>query len=78
MPKLDLDAIEQTNSTGYPPPFDAPMASGAGIAGWAPRRGLTEISASAMSCLKPGGVFASATGMRARTSSSSCWPARRC
>ena len=26
MPKLDLDAIEQTNRTGYPPPYDAPMA----------------------------------------------------
>ena len=22
MPKLDLDSIEQTNRTGYPPPFD--------------------------------------------------------
>ena len=22
MPKIDLDAIEQTNRTGYPPPFD--------------------------------------------------------
>jgi uncharacterized cupin superfamily protein len=26
MPKLDLDAIEATNRTGYPPPYDAPMA----------------------------------------------------
>jgi len=26
MPKLDLDAIERTNRTGYPPPYDAPMA----------------------------------------------------
>ena len=26
MPKLDLDSIEQTNSTGYPPPFDEPVA----------------------------------------------------
>jgi uncharacterized cupin superfamily protein len=26
MPKLDLDAIEQINRTGYPPPWDAPMA----------------------------------------------------
>ena len=25
MPKLDLDSIEQTNRTGYPPPFNAPM-----------------------------------------------------
>ena len=26
MPKLDLDSIEQINRTGYPPPFNAPMA----------------------------------------------------
>ena len=26
MPKLDLAAIEQINRTGYPPPYDAPMA----------------------------------------------------
>jgi len=26
MPKLDLDSIETTNRTGYPPPYDAPMA----------------------------------------------------
>lgn len=26
MPKLDLEAIEQINRTGYPPPYDAPMA----------------------------------------------------
>jgi len=26
MPKLVLDAIPQTNATGYPPPFDAPVA----------------------------------------------------
>jgi len=26
MPKIDLDSIEQTNRTGYPPPFDAPVA----------------------------------------------------
>lgn len=26
MPKLDLDSIEQTNATGYPPPFDQPVA----------------------------------------------------
>lgn len=25
MPKLDLDAIELTNRTGYPPPYNAPM-----------------------------------------------------
>jgi len=26
VPKLDLDSIEQINSTGYPPPFDKPVA----------------------------------------------------
>lgn len=26
MPKVELDAIEQTNSTGYPPPFDRDVA----------------------------------------------------
>ena len=25
MPKVDLDAIEPTNSTGYPPPFNEPV-----------------------------------------------------
>ena len=26
MPKVDLDSIEQSNSTGYPPPFNEQMA----------------------------------------------------
>jgi uncharacterized cupin superfamily protein len=26
MPKVDLEAIEPTNRTGYPPPFDEPVA----------------------------------------------------
>jgi len=26
MPKVDLEALEQTNTTGYPPPFDEPVA----------------------------------------------------
>jgi uncharacterized cupin superfamily protein len=26
MPKIDLDSIEQVNSTGYPPPFNEPVA----------------------------------------------------
>jgi uncharacterized cupin superfamily protein len=26
MPKIDLQSIEQTNKTGYPPPFDKPVA----------------------------------------------------
>lgn len=32
MPKLDLEAIPQTNRTGYPAPFDE-LSQGAGIAG---------------------------------------------
>ncbi len=45
MPKLNLDAIPQTNATGYPPPFDAPVAER-----WyrrlAPATGLTDFTAS--------------------------------
>ncbi len=26
MPKIDLEKIEQTNTTGYPPPFNQPVA----------------------------------------------------
>ncbi len=26
MPKIDLEKIEQTNATGYPPPFNQPVA----------------------------------------------------
>jgi uncharacterized cupin superfamily protein len=26
MPKMDLESMEQTNKTGYPPPFDQPVA----------------------------------------------------
>ena len=26
VPRIDLDAVEQTNRTGYPPPFDAAVA----------------------------------------------------
>ena len=33
MPKIDLDAIEQANRTGYPPPFNEEVA-GAGTAAW--------------------------------------------
>lgn len=52
MPKLDLDAIPQTNATGYPPPYDADVAQR-----WfrrlAPAAGLTRIGASHV-VLKPG------------------------
>ncbi|PMX77366.1 transcriptional regulator, partial [Pseudomonas sp. MPR-R2A2] len=52
MPKLDLDTIPQTNATGYPPPFDAPVAQR-----WyrrlAPVSGLKSFGASHVT-LKPG------------------------
>ncbi len=52
MPKLDLDAIPQTNATGYPAPFDREVASR-----WyrrlAPASGLTDFAASHV-VLKPG------------------------
>lgn len=52
MPKLDLDTIPQTNATGYPPPFDAPVAER-----WyrrlAPPSGLSHFAASHV-VLKPG------------------------
>ena len=52
MPKVNLDAIEQTNRTGYPPPYNA------GVAGRRYRRigkagGLTEIGVSHV-VLEPG------------------------
>jgi uncharacterized cupin superfamily protein len=52
MPKIDLDAIEQINTTGYPPPFDQPVAER-----WqrkiAEAAGLTELGARHV-VLKPG------------------------
>jgi uncharacterized cupin superfamily protein len=54
MPKLDLDAIEQINRTGYPQPFAAPMARR-----WyrrlAPAAGLADSGASHV-VLEPGGI----------------------
>ncbi|MGE3693149.1 MAG: cupin domain-containing protein [Novosphingobium sp.] len=52
MPKLDLDAIAQTNSTGYPAPFDAEV-QGRWYRRLAPASGLTEFGASHV-VLKPG------------------------
>ena len=52
MPKLDLDAIPQTNATGYPPPYDAEVA-GRWYRRMAPVAGLTKIGASHV-VLKPG------------------------
>ncbi|HYJ28720.1 MAG TPA: cupin domain-containing protein [Allosphingosinicella sp.] len=54
MPKLDLDAIEATNRTGYPPPFAQPMAKR-----WyrriAPAAGLEDFGVSHVT-LEPGGI----------------------
>ena len=52
MPKLDLDSIEQTNRTGYPPPFDKDVA-GRSYRRLAPPGGLTQIGVSHVT-LKPG------------------------
>jgi uncharacterized cupin superfamily protein len=52
MPKLDLDAIPQTNATGYPAPFDADVA-GRWYRRLAPAAGLTKLGASYV-VLKPG------------------------
>lgn len=52
MPKLELDAIEQRNTTGYPAPFDADVA-GRWFRRLAPASGLSEMGASHV-VLKPG------------------------
>ena len=52
MPKLDLDSIPQSNATGYPAPFDAPVR-GRWWRRLAPASGLTELGASQV-VLKPG------------------------
>ncbi len=53
MPKLDLDAIPQTNATGYPPPFDA-LVEGRWYRRLAPVAGLTLMGATHVT-LAPGG-----------------------
>ncbi|MEO0056836.1 MAG: hypothetical protein RIT17_272 [Pseudomonadota bacterium] len=53
MPKLVLDAIPQTNATGYPAPFDA-MVEGRWYRRLAPVAGLTLMGASHVT-LVPGG-----------------------
>jgi uncharacterized cupin superfamily protein len=54
MPKLDLDAIESTNRTGYPPPYDAPMAK-RHVRRLAPAAGLEDFGVSHVT-LEPGGI----------------------
>ncbi len=45
MPKVDLAAIEETDRTGYPPPYDADVA-GRWYRRLAPATGLTDFGAS--------------------------------
>ncbi len=52
MPKIDLAAIEQTNTTGYPPPFDREV-KGRLYRRLAPAARLTRLGASHV-VLKPG------------------------
>ncbi len=52
MPKLDLQAIEQTDRTGYPPPFDAAV-QGRWYRRLAPAAGLTAFGVSHV-VLRPG------------------------
>jgi uncharacterized cupin superfamily protein len=52
MPKLDLDAIPQTNATGYPAPYDAEV-QGRWYRRLAPVAGLTRMGASHVT-LEPG------------------------
>lgn len=52
MPKIDLDSIAQTNTTGYPPPFNQDV-QGRWYRRLAPVGGLTEFGASHVT-LKPG------------------------
>lgn len=53
MPKVDLEAIPQTNRTGYPAPHDAAV-QGRWYRRLAPATGLTQIAASHV-VLQPGG-----------------------
>src|SRR3546814_18662100 len=52
MPKLDLDTIPQTNTTGYPAPYDAPV-QGRWYRRLAPPTGLSDFAASPV-VLQPG------------------------
>jgi uncharacterized cupin superfamily protein len=54
MPKLDLAGIEQINRTGYPPPYDAPMAK-RHYRRIAPAAGLEDFGISHV-VLEPGGI----------------------
>jgi len=52
MPRIDLDSIEQTNRTGYPPPFDSEVA-GRWTQKLGPLFGLADFGAT-VTTLEPG------------------------
>jgi uncharacterized cupin superfamily protein len=52
MPKIDLDSVERTNRTGYPPPFDREV-SGRWSQKLGPLFGLTDFGAT-VTTLEPG------------------------
>lgn len=52
MPKIDLDAVEQLNTTGYPPPFDRDV-KGRWVRRLSKATSLTEFGVSQVT-LKPG------------------------
>lgn len=54
MPKLDLESIERTNRTGYPPPYSSPMAK-RHYRRLAPAAGLVDFGVSHV-LLEPGGI----------------------
>jgi uncharacterized cupin superfamily protein len=54
MPKLDLDSIDQINRTGYPAPYDAPMAK-RHYRRLAPAAGIVDFGASHV-VLEPRGI----------------------
>ena len=54
MPKIDLDAVPQTNATGYPPPYSEPMAKRL-YRRIAPVAGLEDFGVSHV-VLEPGGI----------------------
>ncbi|RVT93667.1 cupin domain-containing protein [Sphingomonas crocodyli] len=53
MPRIDLDAVPQTNATGYPPPYSNDV-QGRFYRRLAPAGGITDFGASHV-VLKPGG-----------------------
>ena len=62
MPKLDLDSIESTNRTGYPPPYDSPMAK-RHYRRIAPAAGIEDFGISHV-VLEPGGISSQRHWMR--------------